>query len=171
MSTETHSDDTRIEQLRPLVDLGDLVAALQQGRDRKPDIVEADATLTKEYADELAFMAEWVTIRLEPGSDDNAPTVFQGWVNGRCEMLVNNQPAQVLALPIGEEITVRRSMLEVIARNKRMGVRTEHTAENRMLQLANRTIRTISQVQPVSIVEDKNPRGRPWFQEMIRRQF
>lgn len=160
---EIHSDTTRIEQPDALE--GDLV-------DRDPEIVEADpALLTKEYADELAFMAEWITIRMDPSGQENAPDTFAVWINGRgAEVMVNGRPMVWTHLPVGPEITVRRSTVEVIARSKTMRVQTDHTP-NLEAQLRNRTTRNVSQTQPFSIISDPSPRGRAWISEMLRRQF
>lgn len=160
---EIHSDTTRIEQPDPLE--GDLA-------DRDPEIVIADpALMTKDYQDELAFMAEWLTIRLEPSGQENAPDTFFVSVNGRgAEILVNGRPMVWPHLPVGPEITVRRSVVEIIARSKTMRVATDHTGDPTR-QLANKTTRNVSQTQPFSIISDPSPRGRAWAAEMIRRQF
>lgn len=160
---EIHSDTTRIEQPDALE--GDLT-------DRDPEIVIADpALMTKEYADELAFMAEWITIRMDPSGQENAPDTFAVWINGRgAEVMVNGRPMVWTHLPVGPEITVRRSTVEVIARSKTMRVQTDHTP-NLEAQLRNRTTRNVSQTQPFSIISDPSPRGRAWISEMLRRQF
>ena len=158
-----HSANQRTEQPDALI--GDLA-------DREPEIVTADSGLIdKDYADELAFMAEWVTIRLEPSGAENAPDTFAVRLNGRgAEILVNGQPVIWTHLPVGPEITVRRSVVEIIARSKTMRVQTDHTGDPHR-QLENKTNRQVSQTQPFSIVHDPSPRGRAWVAEMIRRQF
>lgn len=160
---EIHSDTTRIEQPDALE--GDLV-------DRDPEIVIVDpALMTNDYQDELAFMAEWLTIRLEPSSQENAPDTFAVWVNGRgAEVMVNGRPMVWTHLPVGQEITVRRSVVEIIARSKTMRVQTDRTP-NLEAQLRNITTRNVSQTQPFSIISDPSPRGRAWAAEMIRRPF
>lgn len=158
-----HSANHRTEQPDALT--GDLA-------DRESDIVTADASLIdRDYADELAFMSEWVTIRLDPSGAENAPDSFPVWVNGRgAEVLINDRPVIWTHLPVGPEITVRRSVVEIIARSKTMRVQTDHTGEP-FRQLENRTTRQVSQTQPFSIVHDPSPRGRAWISEMLRRQF
>lgn len=158
-----HSENTRIDKPDSLVgDLGD----------REPEVIVADASLIdKEYANELAFMAEWVTIRLEPSGAENAPDTFPAWNNGRgAEVLVNDRPVIMTHLPVGPEITVRRYIVETIARSKTMRVATDHSTDLTR-QLANRTDRRVSQTQPFSIVHDPNPRGRAWAADMVRRAF
>lgn len=158
-----HSANTRTDQPDPI--LGDL-------DDREPDIVIADpGLLTKAYEDELAFMSEWVTIRLEPSGAENAPDTFPCWVNGRgAEILINDRPVIWTHLPVGPEITVRRSVVEIIARSKTMRVQTPQSPDL-AVQLSNHTSRHVSQTQPFSIIHDPSPRGRAWAGEMIRRAF
>jgi hypothetical protein len=157
------SADVRIDQPSPLA--GDL-------DEREPEIVLVDRDLLdKEYADELAFMAEWVTIRLEPSGQENAPDTFPVSTNGKgAEILINGRPVIWTWLPVGEEVTVRRHTVEIIARSKTMRVQTEHMGEL-VQQRANKLDRRVSQTQPFSIIHDPSPRGRAWLAEMIRRPF
>jgi hypothetical protein len=158
-----HSANVRTEQPAPLT--GDLA-------DREPEVVLVDPGLMgKEYQDELSFMADWLTIRLEPSGQENAPDTFPIWVNGRgAEILVDGRPVIWTHLPVGPEITVRRSVVEIIARSKTMRVQTDHTGEP-FRQLANKTNRHVSQNQPFSIIHDPSERGRAWASEMVRRSF
>lgn len=158
-----HSENVRTDQPDPLI--GDLA-------DREPEIVAADSSLiNKDYQDELSFMADWVTIILEPSGAENAADTMAVWVNGRgAEVLVNGNPVIWTHLPVGPEITVRRSVVEIIARSKTMRVQTDHTGEP-FRQLQNKTNRHVSQNQPFSIVHDPSPRGRAWASEMIRRAW
>ena len=160
---EIHTGSMTTEQ--PGAIIGDLV-------DREPDIIIADAAMIdKDYEGELAFMAEWLTIRLEPSGAENAPDTFPVWVNGRgAEILINNKVVIWTHLPVGPEITVRRSVVEIIARSKTMRVQTDHTGEL-FRQTANKTNRSVAQTQPFSILHDPSPRGRAWASEMVRRQF
>jgi hypothetical protein len=163
MPRELQSDTIKIEQPTPLI--GDLA-------DREPEIVIADSSLIdKDYQVELAFMADWVTIRLEPSGAENAPDTLEVSVNGRgAEILMNGRPVVWKHLPVGQEITVRRSVVEIIARSKTMRIRTEHNGDL-MQQASNRTGRSLSQTQPCTIIRDPSPRGAAWFGDMIRRQF
>lgn len=160
---ELHSDDTRIEQ--PGMLIGDLA-------DRDPEIIVADHSIAdKDYQAELAFMSDWLTIRLETSGAENAPDTFPVWVNGRgAEVLVNGRPVIWTHLPVGPEIMVRRSVVEVIARSKTMRVQTDHSTDITR-QLANKTGRNVSQTQPFSIIHDPSPRGRAWASDMIRRPW
>ena len=165
MARETHSGDYKTDQPKPLDD-ADLM-------DRDPEVILVDPEIArKEHLRELAFMSQWVTIRLEPSGDENAPNSFPVMVNGDdAEVLVNDRAIRIRHLPIGQPITVRRFVVEVIARAKKMTVRTPHEDQDRRIQLSNGTRRQVSQIQPFTIIRDPSPRGAAWMEEMIRRGF
>lgn len=160
---DVHTGNMSIEQPGALI--GDLA-------DREPEIVLADSSLIdKEYQDELAFMADWITIRLEPSGAENAPDTMAVWVNGRgAEVLYNKQPVIWTHLPVGQEITVRRSVVEIIARSKTMRFHSDETPEL-AAQLKNKLNRNLAQTQPMSILHDPSSKGRAWASELMRRSF
>jgi hypothetical protein len=159
---ELHSDTMPIDQHPPITDTstyeGDVVLA--EKIDGKAD-----------YLAELAFMAEPVTIRLEPSSDKNAATAFPVWVNGKgAEVFQNNRWDEITYLPVGRPMVVRRSVLEVIIRAK---IDTVHTAVQEMdSERPNNVVqRFTSPLTSFSILEDRNPRGAAWVQELRRRNL
>jgi hypothetical protein len=150
--------------------------------EQQPDIVDpakydGDIILTDkeqmnaDYAAELAFMAEPVTIRLEPSSDKNAATVFPIWVNGRkAEVFQNGGWQEIGYLPVGVVMTVRRYVLEVIIRAKVDTVQTRILDENG--ERPNNVItRFTSPIHSFSIINDANPRGPQWVAELRRRNL
>jgi hypothetical protein len=159
---ELHSDTLpQTEQMPPIVD-----PSTYDG-----DVVLTERTHNQNYLDELAFMAEPVTIRLEPSSDKNAATAFPIWVNGKpAEVFQNNRWDEIGYLPVGCVLTVRRSVLEVIIRTK---VDTIHTAVKEMdSERPNNVIqRFTSPVHSFSILSDPNPRGAAWVSELRRRNL
>jgi hypothetical protein len=161
---ELHSDNIAIEQRPPVDDLAD----------REGDVIMVDPSVaSKDYAAELAFMDEPVTIRLEPSSDRNAIAVFPVWVNGRqAEIFQNGRWIEVGWLPVGREITVKRKVLEVIVRAKIDTVNTPSSDELAMhANPDNKVRRFTSAVHSFSVIEDKSPRGAAWLSEMRRRNF
>ena len=158
---ELHSDTLKIDQHRPIVD-----TAAYDG-----DIVLTERVESRDYADALAFMAEPVTIRLEPSSDKNAATAFPVWVNGKpAEVFQNNRWDEIGYLPVGRVLTVRRSVLEVIIRAKTDTVHTE--IRNMDAERPENAVqRFTSPVHSFSIIEDRNPRGAAWVTELRRRNL
>jgi hypothetical protein len=156
-----HSDDIAIEQKAPIVD-----TSKYEG-----DIVTGEKIGNAEYADELAFMEEPVTIRLEPSTDKHAAMAFPIWVNGKpAEVFQNNRWDEIGYLPVNRVLIVKRKVLEVIIRAK---IDTIHTKVQEMDsdQPNNVVQRFTSPLHSFSIIEDKNPRGPAWVTEMRRRNL
>lgn len=135
------------------------------------DIIIGERVINKDYADELAFNEEPVTIRIEPSSDANASIVVEAWCNGKgAEIFMNGRWYEITYLPVGRVITTKRKYLEVIVRAKvdkistRMVDRTNENPENR---IDRRTISAYS----FSVIQDNNPRGGAWLTELHRRNI
>ena len=159
--TELHSDTLKIDQNPSILDLDQYDG----------DVVLVDDLGAKSYAEELAFMAEPVRIRIEPSAEKNASAVFPVWVNGKgAEVHQNGRWLEIGYLPVGQVITVRRSVLEVIIRAKTDTIHTriQHMDAERPENVIDRYT---SPVHSFSIVEDRNPRGAAWVAELRRRNF
>lgn len=166
--TELHTDDIKIEQKADIVgngvDNSDLL-------DRTPDIVKADQLPNKDYMDELAFNEEPVTIRIEPSADKNAAMFHPIWVNGKgCEVWIAGAWREMTYLPVAQVLTVKRKYVEVLLRSKTDTVHTEVKeveGENPKNTIRRFTSATVS----FSIIEDKNPLGAAWVNEIRRRNM
>jgi hypothetical protein len=123
-----------------------------------------------DYLDELAFMEEPVTVRIEPSSDKNAAGAFPVWVNGKPAEVFQNGKWDEIDLPVGRALVVKRKILEVIIRAK---VDTIHTKILEMdSERPNNAInRFTSPVHSFSILEDRDPRGPAWVGELRRRNL
>ena len=90
--------------------------------EREPIIIKAEKGTSKSYLDELAFMEEPVTIRLEPSAEKNAPAWFPASVNGEgAEVLQPDGRWLHMAegyLPVGRRVTTKRKYVEVLLRAK-----------------------------------------------------
>lgn len=159
---ELHSSTMTIEQKPPVLD---------EPSQFEGDIVTGENILgATDYLDQLAFMAEPVTIRLEPSSEKNAPTAFPVWVNGKAaEVFQRGRWEEIGYLPVGQPLTVRRSVLEVIIRAKTDQITTKHIEQGD--QVNNIITRFTSPVHSFSILEDKNPKGPAWVAEIRRRNL
>lgn len=158
---ELHSDTLKTEQKAPIVDPSAYAG----------DIVVGEKIGNAGYLDELAFMDEPVTIRLEPSSDKNAAMAFPIWVNGKgAEVFQDGRWDEIGYLPVGRVLVIRRKVLEVIIRAK---VDTIHTKVREMdSERPNNVIeRYTSPVHSFSIIEDRNPRGPAWVTELRRRNL
>lgn len=180
MAKELHSDSIKIEQKPAFILKGkgertrsrDDGAVEIQPDDRPSDIVQADPSIAgADYQAELEFAAEPVTIRLEPSSEKNASNVFPVWQNGRpADLLIDGKWVPVGWLPVGFDITVKRSILEIIVRAKIDTIETD-VIEKPGQDPENRVKRFTSPVHSFSIIEDRNPRGAAWLREVRRRNY
>lgn len=172
---EIHSDKLTINQppsissQREGAKEGDTI--LDDLADRVSDIVEADpSVLKKEYADRIKFMEEPVQIRLEPSTEKNAATTFPVWVNGvGAEVLLGGAWVSCTYLPVGEVVTVKRKVLEVIARAKIDNIETE-VIENPGQDPNNRVKKFTSAVHSFSVMGDSSA-GHAWLSELRRRRY
>ena len=159
---ELHSDKLSVEQKPPIA----IDPSAYEG-----EIVTGEKIGNADYLDELAFMEEPVTIRLEPSPDKNAAMAFPIWVNGKpAEVFQNNRWDEIGYLPVGRVLVVKRKVLEVIIRAKTDTVHTEirdmdQERPNNVVQ------RFTSPVHSFSVIEDSNPRGPAWIAELRRRNL
>lgn len=161
---EIHTGDIKIEQKS---------AIIGAGADREPEIVVADKPLNDDYAQELAFNEELVTIRIEPSSEKNAAKHIYVAVQGKgCEVwdARNNGWLEMTYIPVGQPLTIKRKYLEVLARAKSDSVTTKHDDAGSEY-IDNRVERVTSAVCALSVLEDMNPRGAAWLTELRRRNY
>ena len=164
---ELHTDDIKIDQHADLV--GDIAL-----KDRVSPIVQSEGPLNNDYMDELAFNEEPVTIRLEPSADKNAATWYPIWVNGKgCEVLIQDKWVEFKYIPVSVPLVIKRKYVEVLLRSKIDTVTTEvvqlHTdaANDKENRIKRFTTATVS----FSILQDRNPMGAAWLNEIRRRNM
>jgi hypothetical protein len=158
-------NDIPIDQL-PDID-GDVL-------ERESPIVKAERLPPKQWLDEMAFMDEPVTIRIEPASEKNAAQWFSAMVNGKgAEVRQPDGRWMEMTegyLPIGVTLTTKRKYLEVILRAKVDVINIANTDTHDVDQgRANVVRRSTTPVHGISIIYDPNPRGPQWAEEVRRR--
>ena len=167
---QSHSADTKPEQK----------AALSiDPHERESDVVLADPVRAgKEYLADLAMAEEPVTIRLEPQSGDNAPRSVPVWCNGKgCEVWDERNKRWYSTpdghIPVGVELTVKRKYVAILASSKQDRIKTTRTGPEDIIEGRpnNMVERITSQYCSFSIIEDRNPRGRAWLTELLRRNY
>lgn len=148
---ETHSADLPITQPKPILDT--------QARDREV-IVTTEADLTDDYAKELAFNEEPVTILLHRGREKHAPTMYDFSIEGKTIWIRVDTPT-----------TIRRKYLEVIARSQPFEVETDvdmNEGKGENAPVLNNIRRHQSSRYPFTVVKDDNPRGPAWLARVMR---
>lgn len=161
---ELHSSDVTIEQKAPIVD--------EKKYAEEGDIILVDASVAnKEWTDELAFNEEPVTIRIEPSADKHAATAHPVWVNGKgAEVFQNGRWDEIGYLPVARVLTIKRKYVAVLAGAKFDRINTE-VVEKEGNDPYNTIQRFTSASVAFSVLEDKNPKGRAWLTELIRRNM
>jgi hypothetical protein len=147
---ELHTADVR-GRAKPAINLEDSVVDI---RDNEEIIVETNG-IDLSYMDELQFMEEKLTIRLEPSADRYSPKYIDVAVNGRVEWL-----------EVGKPIQVARKYIEVLARAKSDTFITiaPNTNDENPVNLISRNT---SQKYPFSVIKDPNPRGYQWLTTVL----
>lgn len=160
---EVYSEDTKIEQKAPII--GDVLIA-------QADIIHADESLFhKDYNDALAFNEEPIRIQLTASSDANAPKAVPFWVNGKgIEAFLNGKWIELTYVPMDKSFITKRKYVEVLIRCKQDRVTTDFGKPGEENPI-NKVNRMTSSYQSFQILEDKNPRGVAWYQELRRRNF
>lgn len=131
--------------------------------------VMGDVGHAKEQIANLAFAEEPVTILIEENTrSDNPETHVYVSCNGKdAEVFENGQWLTIGWVPIGREVTLKRKIVEILVRSKSESVKTIHDDAN-IERPRNTVRRTPSANYPVTILDDRSPRGREWFAQLRR---
>lgn len=165
--------DTKIEQVpgRTIPPLGEEL----QDDDRERVTTPAGGYTPKEdqrYMSDLAFMEEPVTIIIQGSAERssfNCTDMIS--VNGRkAEVLVNNKWLPFGHLPKGRAFVTKRKYLDTIIRSKsdQILTETERMPDNEVM---NKIGYNTYAMHTVTLLEDKNPYGREWFQRRMASNY
>lgn len=149
---ETHTADFEQGQLPDIV-----MPGLDEIVNREPEsIAVADGPISKDYASELAFNEEVLTIRIEPLREKNPPKMIDVYVMGRAEWI-----------PVGQPYKVKRKYVDVLARCKPIGVTTQVGTTNDE-NPENRIVRSVSSQYPFSVIHDPSgAKGADWLTKIM----
>ena len=125
--------------------------------DREEILIAEAGSLAGDYAAELAFNEEPVTILLHRGRERNAPTHEMVGVNGR-----------IMWIPVDTPTRIPRKFVESLARAQPMNVNTDSGESPGDDLTFNHVKRSLSSLASFSVLEDKNPRGREWLTRVMR---
>ena len=137
----------------PVRDLPDL-----DTDDRGSEVIVASADmLNKDYADELAFMEEKLTIVLHRGREKHAPLFEQVGVNGRIKWVQVETPT-----------LLERKYVEVLARSMPIDITTQSGESPGDELTFNKVLRNMSTNFSFSILKDPSPKGAAWLAKVRR---
>lgn len=168
-SSELHTGDTA-EQALPEIKMPRLGEGLPERGDVGESIVVASGRLDKDYAAELAFNEEPVTIRIEPGNDEKAPMTVDVFCNGKgAEVLMNGKWVELNILPVGLVVTTKRKYVEILARSKQMKCTTPDHADGKNID-NNNVARRHSRQHVFSVIKDSE-KGVEWMTRLMNESF
>lgn len=124
-------------------------------RPDEPKIMIPDGPVIDEYAKELAFMEEPVTIIVHETSNENEAPLVDVYVQGVPQFFIR-----------GEQCTVKRKYVECLVRAKPIAISTdvrERNSENPLNLIHKKSALRY----PFSIVEDRNPNGPAWLRKIM----
>lgn len=129
------------------------------------------AHAANDYLTELQFMEQPVSIRIEPGQEENAPLTVECYVNGKgAEVFLNNRWQEMGFLPVGVVVVTKRKYVEVLARSRTMKCSTlDHSDLNNVDK--NEVRRRNVRLHSFSVVHDPSPRGVAWLTQIFNELF
>ena len=74
-------------------------------------------------------------------------------------------------VPVGINVVMKRKYLATLAGAKQDKFKTAGRDDGIDVQMMNKAIPNTSSAQVFSVLEDRNPKGRPWLREIMRRNF
>lgn len=155
---EVHTDDIGIEQ-KPVI---------QTREDLDNEITVAPEVTKQDYLDALKFNEDPITIRVERSSEKFPPRVVDIWCNGKgVELLIDGKWVPTGAIPLGMVVTTKRKYVEILLKSKTDNVETDSGKIDDHSE-RNDIIRNTSAKSPLSVIEDRNPRGAAWLQQLTR---
>lgn len=124
-------------------------------RPDEPEIMIPDGPTIDEYAKQLAFNEELVTVMVHETAEENAAPLVDVYVNGVAQFF-----------PRGEPVTCKRKYVEGLVRAKPTAISTdvrERNSENPQNVINRRSALRY----PFSVIEDKNPNGAAWLRKVL----
>lgn len=123
------------------------------------DIEVIERPLPEGKAEILAFMEEPVTVVVHKSADKLAPPTVTVWNGGTPQTFVR-----------GMRQTVKRKFVEILARTREIRYDEEVFVDKSTHEAVNRMIPNEGLKYNFDIVEDRNPRGRVWLQNLLQEQ-
>lgn len=130
--------------------------------------IAGDVSHNSPLIEALAFAEEPVTILIAENSRSDFPESHVSVaVQGKgAEIFQNGRWLEIGWLPIGQQIITKRKYVELLGRSKSDSISTKHEDAN-VERPRNTLSRRTSANYPISILEDRNPKGAEWFSRVV----
>lgn len=146
---------------------------IDQPMERPSTIVQVDKTISELDVAKIQFSEDPVKILIHRNPDPKFSPGCTDYiaVNGTpAEILFKNGWVRMGYLPRGVSFYTKRKYVEVLARAKQDAIHT-NVVERDNEEPQNFTERVTTSVMAFSVLEDKNPAGAAWLEELIRQQL
>lgn len=151
----------------PIPQKDDLVMPHDAPFEREPDIILVEKQkLDKDYADQLKFNEEPVTIMISQSAERFAPQFVDLWCQGiGAEILMKGRWVPVGALPIGTPVTTKRKYCEILANSKTDTIMTKtlKPGDDPDDRVSRQTIARA----PFTVINPQ-PRDQEWLNRIMR---
>lgn len=114
-----------------------------------------DRPVDKQWAEQMAFMDEIVTVMVHESTDENAEPIVEVFCNGVPQRFIR-----------GKEQPVKRKFVEVMARAKGTRYSQEKYTDANGVE-GYRQVPHTALRYPFTVSEDKNPRGKDWLKSVL----
>lgn len=147
----------------------DIGQRLEEGRE---PIAIVDKMPSTEFADELKFNEDPVTVVLTPSQDKNSPKQIYCAVNGKGAEVWDERTKRWLEfkyVPVGRVLTVKRKYLEVLARSRADSFSTREVTPTPMANQDGFALDADTvPVAPMTIRHDPaGAKGQEWFARVM----
>lgn len=121
------------------------------------EVIERPVPSTK--LELLKFMEEPVTVMIHRSADKQTSAIVDVWNGGVHQAFIRGRPQ-----------VVKRKFVEVLARSREIGYSEEVFVDRSTGEAVNRMIPNEGLKYPFEVIEDKNPNGRAWLQNLLQEQ-
>lgn len=130
-----------------------------EGDVKRVELVEegiqvVDESSLGDYAKELAFMEEPVTVMIHESTDQNAEPIVDLYCNGVPQRFIRGVP-----------VTVKRKYVQILCDARQTSIQTMTGVQGN--QVINRINKHTATRYPFSVVEDQNRRGPEWLRAQL----
>jgi len=121
------------------------------------DIEVVDRPVRNEKLEMLKFMEEPVKVVIHKSGDKQAAAIIEVWNGGVHQAFIRGRPQ-----------VVKRKFVEILARTRELGYTDEVYVDRSTGEAVNRLVPSEGLKYPFDVLEDSNPNGRAWLQNLLQ---
>lgn len=154
--TNTEDLDIPQPQVRTQKGTGPASESLSKPKHEAGERVEVKTHLDKEWAANIAFSREKITIRVNESTDENAEKIVEVWNNG-----------ELMRFPRGQEVTCERRFVESLMRAKPIRFTQQAILDDTGTVTGYREVPHAALRYPFTVVRDDSPLSTPWLKSVM----